>query len=135
MFTVVAPNGEAVGVGGAVGAPVGTTDGAGAIEGAGVGADAAIGPASTSDVRMKIGEPRYQPTGNMIASSETATTAVRHGWRRAAEPAKPIGHDDGEDRQADRADRHRDPELVQRTSDVVGEIADRKHGTHRGDPA
>ncbi len=33
---------------------------------------------------MKIGEPRYQPTGSITASATAATTAVRPGWRRAA---------------------------------------------------
>jgi hypothetical protein len=33
---------------------------------------------------MKIGEPRYQPTGNVTASAATTRTAVRRGCRAAA---------------------------------------------------
>jgi hypothetical protein len=67
---------------------VGRTDGAERIDGsadstATTGTEA-TGPASTRDVRMKIGAARYQPTGSMTARAVATISPVLNGWRRAA---------------------------------------------------
>ena len=75
------------GVGGAVGGSDGATDGADAVgmaDGGALDALATTGGGSTSAVRMKIGEPRYQPAGMAISSAIPTTAAVRPGCRRAA---------------------------------------------------
>lgn len=53
----------------------------------GVGAAAGIAPtgaASTSDVRTKIGDPRYQPTGRATTRNRATIVPVRRGCRCAA---------------------------------------------------
>ncbi len=45
---------------------------------------APTGAASTSDVRTKIGDPRYQPTGRATTRNRARIVPVRRGCRRAA---------------------------------------------------
>ena len=74
---------------------------------------------------MKIGDPRYQPTGMATARAPAARTPVRAGCRRAAanQPSRHATPGDDDDRD-DRDDGDQDALLVQRAGDVVGQVTD-----------
>ena len=110
-------------VGGAVGADA-ATDGAGVETMAG----AAAGPASTSEVRIQIGEARYHV--DRYAHRESDGEGDRRPTRVPAgggEPSAPPGDED--DRRSDhrRDDRDRQAVVVEGVEEGSSEVADRVH--------